>query len=76
MRTTYEGPGDGNGKDKRPPPIFNHEDEDVDHIDERIRANTRLVLEETKREGCLPRTAALGLAKRRVHAALATRRWH
>jgi len=47
-----------------------------DHIDERIRANTRLVLEEAKREGCLPRTAALGLAERRVHAALATRRWH
>jgi glutamate dehydrogenase (NAD(P)+) len=46
-----------------------------DHIDERIRANTRLVLEDTRNKGCLPRAAALGLAERRVHAALATRRW-
>src|SRR3974390_1663470 len=44
MRTTYEGPGDGNGKDKRPPPIFNLEDEDVDHIDERIRLSRDLIV--------------------------------
>jgi glutamate dehydrogenase/leucine dehydrogenase len=46
-----------------------------DYIDERIRANTRLVLEETKNKNCLPRTAALALAEHRVLAALATRRW-
>jgi glutamate dehydrogenase/leucine dehydrogenase len=47
----------------------------LDYIDERIRTNTSLVLEETKSKGGLPRTAALGLAERRVQAALATRRW-
>lgn len=46
-----------------------------DYIDERIRANTSLVLEETKNKNCLPRAAALALAERRVQAALATRRW-
>jgi glutamate dehydrogenase (NAD(P)+) len=46
-----------------------------DNIDERVRTNTSLVLEETKSKGCLPRTAARGLAERRVHAAQATRRW-
>jgi glutamate dehydrogenase/leucine dehydrogenase len=48
----------------------------LDYIDERIRANTRLVLEATKSKNCLPRAAALTLAERRVQAALATRRWH
>jgi glutamate dehydrogenase/leucine dehydrogenase len=46
-----------------------------DYIDEHIRTNTSLVLEETKSMRCLPRAAALGLAERRVQAALATRRW-
>jgi glutamate dehydrogenase (NAD(P)+) len=46
-----------------------------DHIDERIRANTRLVLDESKRNGKLPRSTALTLAERRVRAAAATRRW-
>ena len=46
-----------------------------DYIEERIRANTRLVLEESRRAGCLPRAAALALAERRVRAATQTRRW-
>jgi len=46
-----------------------------DSIDERIRANTRLVLDEGKRSGKLPRSAALALAERRVRAAVETRRW-
>jgi glutamate dehydrogenase/leucine dehydrogenase len=46
-----------------------------DSIDERIRANTRLVFEAARKTDALPRAAALTLAKERVHAALATRRW-
>lgn len=46
-----------------------------DYIDERIRANTRLVLESARSTGAMPRTAALSLAKERVLAASATRRW-
>jgi glutamate dehydrogenase (NAD(P)+) len=46
-----------------------------DHIDERIRANTRQVLDESRRRGEPPRSAALALAERRVRAAAATRRW-
>jgi glutamate dehydrogenase (NAD(P)+) len=46
-----------------------------DHIDERVRANTRLVVDESKRSAKLPRSAALALAERRVRAAAATRRW-
>jgi glutamate dehydrogenase/leucine dehydrogenase len=47
-----------------------------DYIDERIRTNTRLVLEESRKNADLPRRAALGLAERRVLAAMRTRRWH
>jgi len=46
-----------------------------DYIDERIRTNTRLVIEEAKRSGELPRKAALALAERRVREAMDTRRW-
>lgn len=46
-----------------------------DSIDERIRANTRAVLEESRSTKTLPRTAALALAERRVRAAIQTRRW-
>lgn len=46
-----------------------------DHIDERIRANTRIVLDESRRSGELPRSAALAIAERRVRAAAETRRW-
>ena len=46
-----------------------------DQIDERIRTNTRLVLDESRRSGKLPRSAALAMAERRVRAAAETRRW-
>lgn len=44
-------------------------------IDEKIRANTRSVMEEVKRNNVLPRAAALALAQRRIRAAMRTRRW-
>jgi glutamate dehydrogenase/leucine dehydrogenase len=47
----------------------------LDYIDERIRANTLTVLEESARTGGLPRTAAMALARRRVTAAAETRRF-
>jgi glutamate dehydrogenase (NAD(P)+) len=47
-----------------------------DYIDERIRANTRAVLEESRQAKTLPRSAALALAERRVRVAMQTRRWH
>lgn len=46
-----------------------------DYIDERIRTNTRLVLEDARKSQRLPRAAALKLAEQRVHAATLTRRW-
>jgi glutamate dehydrogenase (NAD(P)+) len=46
-----------------------------DYIDERIRTNTRLVLEESRRSGGAPRAAAMALAQDRVRAATETRRW-
>jgi glutamate dehydrogenase/leucine dehydrogenase len=47
-----------------------------DYIDERIRANTRIVIEESRKSGDPPRRAALALAERRLRAATRTRRWH
>ncbi len=47
-----------------------------DYIDERIRANTRAVLEGSRRDKKLPRAAALSLAEERVRAAMQLRRWH
>ena len=47
-----------------------------DYIDEKVRANTRAVLQESRRDNALPRAAALGLAKRRVLSAMQLRRWH
>jgi glutamate dehydrogenase (NAD(P)+) len=44
-------------------------------IDERIRANTRAVLDEAKRTKALPRAAAVALALARVRNAMRTRRW-
>lgn len=44
-------------------------------IDEKIRANTRAVLEESRRGGAEPRRAAEALARRRVGEAAALRRW-
>ena len=46
-----------------------------EYIDERVRANTRTVLEDALRKNTLPRMAALALAERRVREASATRRW-
>lgn len=46
-----------------------------DYIDERIRANTRLVLERSRKSGEVPRQAALALAEERLRAAMQTRRW-
>jgi glutamate dehydrogenase (NAD(P)+) len=45
------------------------------YIDERIRDNTRAVLEESRRQKSLPRAAALALAERRVRSAMTVRRW-
>jgi glutamate dehydrogenase/leucine dehydrogenase len=44
-------------------------------IDEKIRANTRAVLEESRQIGCEPRRAAQSLAERGVREAAALRRW-
>jgi glutamate dehydrogenase (NAD(P)+) len=47
-----------------------------DAIAERIRANTGAVLAAAKRDGAMPRAAALELATARVRAAMATRRFN
>jgi glutamate dehydrogenase/leucine dehydrogenase len=44
-------------------------------IGEKIRANTGAVLDEVRRTGALPRTAAISLATQRVYRAMRTRRW-
>jgi glutamate dehydrogenase/leucine dehydrogenase len=44
-------------------------------IDEKIRHNTRLVVDDSRRTGVLPRQAAVALAERRVREALRSRRW-
>ncbi|MBN1207613.1 MAG: Glu/Leu/Phe/Val dehydrogenase [Myxococcaceae bacterium] len=44
-------------------------------IDEKLRHNTRLVLEESQRTRVLPRQAAVALAERRVGEAMRLRRW-
>jgi len=46
-----------------------------EYIEERIRANTHLVLAESRASGELPRRSALALAENRVRAAMRTRRW-
>jgi glutamate dehydrogenase/leucine dehydrogenase len=47
-----------------------------DYIDERVRANTQAVLEESRRDKILPRVAAQAVAERRVRSAMQMRRWH
>ncbi len=47
-----------------------------DSIDERIRANTRAVLEDSRRNKAPPRIAALALAEDRVRQAMRLKRWH
>jgi glutamate dehydrogenase (NAD(P)+) len=44
-------------------------------IEEKIRANTKAMLDEVRRTDALPRTAALSLASERVRRAMRTRRW-
>ena len=44
-------------------------------IDEKIRANTRAVLDRVVADGVLPRTAATDLARTRIARAMQTRRW-
>jgi glutamate dehydrogenase (NAD(P)+) len=44
-------------------------------IEEKIRFNTTLVLEEATKQGILPRQAAMALAERRVRDAMTYRRW-
>jgi glutamate dehydrogenase/leucine dehydrogenase len=46
-----------------------------DYIDERIRTNTKNVLDESRSTGQMPRAAANSLAEARVRAAMAIRRW-
>jgi glutamate dehydrogenase (NAD(P)+) len=46
-----------------------------DSIQQRIQTNTRIVIEESRRTGCLPRAAAVALAGRRLQEATQTRRW-
>jgi glutamate dehydrogenase (NAD(P)+) len=46
-----------------------------DYIDERVRANTRAVLEESRRSKTMPRAAAMAVATRRVRTAVRMRRW-
>jgi glutamate dehydrogenase (NAD(P)+) len=45
-------------------------------IEEKLRRNTREVLETAQREQILPRDAALAMARRRVEQAMQHRRWH
>jgi len=45
-------------------------------IEEKLRRNTREVLETAQREQILPRDAALAMARRRVDQAMSHRRWH
>jgi glutamate dehydrogenase/leucine dehydrogenase len=47
-----------------------------DYIDERVRANTHAVLEESRRDKTLSRAAAQAVAGRRVRSAMQMRRWH
>lgn len=44
-------------------------------IEEKLRRNTELVLEATRRERILPRQAAMNLAKERILKAMSFRRW-
>jgi len=44
-------------------------------VEEKIRVNTRAMLDAARRSGILPRAAAMALALERVHNAMRTRRW-
>ena len=44
-------------------------------IEEKIRGNTRQVLDASARQGLMPRDAALKFARERVTTAMSYRRW-
>jgi glutamate dehydrogenase/leucine dehydrogenase len=48
----------------------------LDYIGERVRANTREVLQRSQRDKVTPRAAAVALAEARVRSAIQMRRWH
>jgi len=50
-------------------------DQAADQIESRVSLNTEAVLERVAAEGCRPREAALAIARTRVEAAMAVRRW-
>ena len=45
-------------------------------IEDKVRRNTALVLEESRNKGILPREAAVNLARQRVEKAMSFRRWN
>lgn len=47
----------------------------LEAIEEKLRRNTRLVLDEVKEKHVLPREAAIGIATRRVRRAIGLKRW-
>ncbi len=51
------------------------ESEAIQIIQDKIRLNTRLVLEESRSKGILPREAAMNLAVSRVEKAMSFKRW-
>ena len=51
------------------------ESEAIQIIQDKIRLNTRLVLEESRSKGILPREAAMNLAVARVEKAMSFKRW-
>ncbi len=51
------------------------ESEALEVIQTKIRSNTRLILEESRSKGILPRQAAMNLAVTRVQKAMSYRRW-
>ena len=51
------------------------ESEALEVIQNKIRSNTRLILEESRSKGILPRQAAMNLAVGRVEKAMSYRRW-
>jgi glutamate dehydrogenase (NAD(P)+) len=46
-----------------------------EYIEEKIRSNTHDILERSRKTGAVPRSAAQDLARARLLAATATRRW-
>ena len=47
----------------------------MEAIEEKLRRNTRLVLDEVRRRRVLPREAAIDIAAQRVRKAMSFRRW-